>query len=221
MPVAPARTTFSTPFAAFPRRAARPVQGRERGRRGSRSPATCGARTSWESVHLTLWGTATGEGVAMRHEPASRSRRSARRPYRRNGRWAERESVCHRVLTDRIRRLAPALGLELRIDSARSTVTGSVPRGVRVMAASAWEDTMMPVAAPSGLPRVFSPAPARGPCGHAGGVPRAARAGTAATRICSPSSRRAGSRDVEGRHPGRRSKLRAVARSGRAPRWWS
>ena len=30
------------------------------------------------------------------------------------------------------------------------------------MAASAWEDTMMPVAAPSGLPRVFSRLPREG-----------------------------------------------------------
>ena len=125
---APARTTSQHTVRRLPRRVGSPSPGTRAGTSESRSPATCGARTSWGILHLTLWGTATGEGVAM-----STSRvivlAGRREAVRRNGRWAGTGIRSSPTSTDPIRRLAPALRSSSESTPRVSTVDCSVHGG--------------------------------------------------------------------------------------------
>ena len=125
IPTAPARTTFSTPFAGA--LDARLAQSRdESGNVGIAIAGNVRGSHVLGILHLTLWGTATGEGVAMSTSRVTFSPVGAK-PYAGTVVGLDGNQVVA-DLTDPSG-ASLRLSLELRIDSATSTVTGTVHGG--------------------------------------------------------------------------------------------
>jgi hypothetical protein len=125
VPAAPARTTFSTPFSGD--LDARLAQSRDAsGDVGIAIAGNVRGSHVLGILHLTLWGTANGEGVAMSTSRVTFSPIGAR-PYA--GTVVGLEG--NRVVADLSDPSGASLrlSLELRIDSATSTVTGTVRGG--------------------------------------------------------------------------------------------
>ena len=122
---APGRTTFSTPFAgALDARLAQSKD--ESGDVGIAISGNVRGSHVLGILHLTLWGTATGEGVAMSTSRVTFSPVGAR-PYA--GTVVELDG--NQVIADLTGSSGASLrlSLDLRIDSATSTVTGTVHGG--------------------------------------------------------------------------------------------
>jgi hypothetical protein len=125
VPTAPTRTTFSTPFAGA--LDARLAQSRdESGDVGIAIAGNVRGSHVLGILHLTLWGTATGEGVSMSTSRVTFSPVGAK-PYAGTV-VALNGSHVVADLTDPSG-TSLRLSLELRIDSATSTVTGTVHGG--------------------------------------------------------------------------------------------
>lgn len=125
VPPAPARTTFSTPFAAS--LDARLAQSRDAsGNVGIAIAGNVRGSHVLGILHLTLWGTATGEGVAMSTSRVTFSPVGAK-PYAGTVVGLDGNQVVADLSDPSGASLR--LSLELRIDSATSTVTGSVRGG--------------------------------------------------------------------------------------------
>lgn len=125
IPTAPARTTFSTPFAGA--LDARLAQSRDTsGNVGIAIAGNVRGSHVLGILHLTIWGTATGDGVAMSTSRVTFSPVGAK-PYAGTVVGLDGNQVVA-DLTDPSG-ASLRLSLELRIDSASSTVTGSVHGG--------------------------------------------------------------------------------------------
>ena len=125
MPTAPAQPTFSTPFAGA--LDARLAQSRdESGDVGIAIAGNVRGSHVLGILHLTLWGTATGEGVTMSTSRVTFSPVGVK-PYAGTVVGLDGNQVVADVTDPSGASLR--LSLVLRIDSANSTVTGTVHGG--------------------------------------------------------------------------------------------